>query len=346
MEMGLGLVLGANLGSAINPLLEGAGRQDPAARRLPLGNLVTRLAGLAVVGAFFAEIAAFVPRLGPTPARALADFHTLFNLGVALVFLPVVGPFARALARFLPKPEVADPGAPLHLDPEARETPALALGLAARETLRMADVVAEMLLGLRQTLTAASRTQIEVVRRLDDVLDRLNTAVKAYVLSIPPDRLTPKDTQRLGQVLAFATNLEHAGDLVDRNLLSVAARKLKRGVSFSPEGEADLIRLVDRLSVNLRTAAALFVSGDAAAARLLAAEKETFRAIESEAVADHFRRLQSGESDTVEVSALHLDALRDLKRINSHLVEGAAYPLLEATGALRPTRLRPAGKAG
>jgi phosphate:Na+ symporter len=128
--------------------------------------------------------------------------------------------------------------------------------------------------------------------------------------------------------------------------LSVAARKLKRGVSFSPEGEAEIIGLVDRLSANLRTAAALFVSGDVGAARLLAAEKEAFRIIEGEAVTAHFRRLQSGQSDTVDVSALHLDALRDLKRINSHLVEGAAYPLLQASGALRPTRLRPAGKSG
>lgn len=346
LETGLALVLGANLGAALNPVFEGGGARDPAARRLPVGNLITRLAGLAIAGLGFTWIADYAAKLGPSPARALADFHTLFNLAVAVLFLPFVGPFARALERFLPKPEVADPGAPLHLDPHARETPGLALGLAARETLRMADVVEEMLSGLRTTLTASSRSQIEAVRRLDDVLDRLNAAIKAYVLSIPQERLRDDDAARLAQVLAFATNLEHAGDLVDRNLLSVAARKLKRGVSFSPEGEADLIALVDRLSANLRTAAALFVSGDLAGARQLAAEKEAFRAIESDGVAAHYRRLQSGQSDTVETSSLHLDALRDLKRINSHFVEGAAYPLLEASGALRPTRLRPAGKGG
>ena len=345
VETGIALVLGANLGSALNPLLEGAGRRDPAARRLPLGNLVTRLAGLAVAGVAFSEIAALAPRLGPTPARAIADFHTLFNLALAVIFLPFVGPFARALQRFLPAPEAADPAAPLHLDPRARETPALAIGLAARETLRMSDVVLEMLTGLRQTLTGSSRTQIEAVRRLDDVLDKLNAAVKAYLLSIQPEALSARDSQRLAQVLAFATNLEHAGDLVDRNLLSVAARKLKRGVSFSAEGEAEIIALVERLASNLRLAAALFVSGDASAARRLAAEKEAFRVVESEAVAAHFRRLQSGHTNTVDTSALHLEALRDLKRINSHLVEGAAYPLLEAAGALRPTRLRPAGKS-
>ncbi|HEX3699563.1 MAG TPA: Na/Pi cotransporter family protein [Phenylobacterium sp.] len=345
-ETGLAIVLGANLGSAINPLLERVGGGDPSARRLPIGNLVTRLAGLAVAGVFFSELAANADRLGPTPARALADFHTLFNLATAVVFLPFVRPFARALERFLPKPETVDPGAPQHLDPAARETPAVALALAARETLRMADTVQDMLAGLRQTLSASSRSQIEAVRRLDDVLDKLNAAIKAYLLSIPSEALKPHDSERLAQILAFATNLEHAGDLVDLNLLGVAARKLQRGVSFSAEGEADLVALVDRLSANLRLAAALFVSRDESAARLLVAEKEAFRVIEAEGVAAHFRRLQSGRSETVETSSLHLDALRDLKRINSHLVEGAAYPILEASGALRPTRLRPPGKAG
>src|SRR5207237_10013048 len=140
-------------------------------------------------------------------------------------------------------------------------------------------------------------------------------AIKAYLSSISPELLKPADAERLAQVLAFATNMEHAGDLVDRNLLSVATRRLKRGLSFSAEGEADLIRLVDRLLANLRLAASLFVNGDEDAARLLAAEKEAFRAVEADAVAAHYRRLQSGNISTVETSSLHLDALRDLKRV-------------------------------
>src|SRR5690606_20927056 len=42
------LVLGANIGTAINPILETTGGGDPAARRLPLGNLGTRLGGCIV----------------------------------------------------------------------------------------------------------------------------------------------------------------------------------------------------------------------------------------------------------------------------------------------------------
>ena len=153
--------------------------------------------------------------------------------------------------------------------------------------------------------------------------------------------MSKADHRRMAEILTFATNLEHAGDLVDRNLLSVASRKLKRGVSFSPEGEAELVHLTDRLLANVRLAAQVFLSGDEGAARVLVAEKEAFRASESEGVTAHFERLRSGNINTVETSSLHLDALRDLKRINSHLVEGSAYPLLQSRGELLPTRLRP-----
>ena len=73
LDTGLALVLGANLGSAINPLLEGAGWSDPAAQRVPFGNLLNRLFGVAVAVAAFKFVAPFADQLGPTPARALAN---------------------------------------------------------------------------------------------------------------------------------------------------------------------------------------------------------------------------------------------------------------------------------
>jgi phosphate:Na+ symporter len=348
LDAGLALVLGANLGSAINPLLEGAGASDPASRRVPMGNLVTRMVGVVAVVVGFRLVAAYAGQLGPTPARALANFHTLFNLVLAAAFLPWIGGFAKLLVRLLPqRNEGHEPGAPLYLDPAIRETPALAIGAATRETLRMADTLEAMLTGLRVALASPTRGGIEAIRQLDDVLDRLNTAIKAYLISIAPtlapQALRPADAERLAQVLAFATNLEHAGDLVDRNLAGVAKRRLQRGVAFSPEGEADLTALVGRVIANLRLAASLFVSGDEDAARRLVAEKDTFRAVEADAVGAHYRRLQSGNASTVDTSSLHLDALRDLKQVNSHLIEGAAYPVLRAHGALLPSRLRAAG---
>jgi phosphate:Na+ symporter len=154
------------------------------------------------------------------------------------------------------------------------------------------------------------------------------------------------DHKRVREVLAFALNMEHAGDIVDKNLLAHAAKKIRRGLAFSKEGQAELLGAVDRLIANTRAAAALFVTEDVRAARLLAAEKEAFRDVEAQATQAHFDRLRAGRIEAAETSSLHLDILRDLKRVNTHLVAAAAYPVLESKGELLSSRLRPDEEEG
>ncbi|MGB6132076.1 MAG: PhoU domain-containing protein [Acidobacteriaceae bacterium] len=216
----------------------------------------------------------------------------------------------------------------------------IAVAAAAREALRLADVLDAMLRGLRVVLETGDRRQVGEVKRMDDVLDKLNAAIKVYLTSLEPDSLNDSDRRRITEILTFATNLEQAGDIVDRGLLTLVSKKIKRGLAFSKEGEVELLGMIDRLIANAPAAASVFMTGDERAARLLASEKEAFRNLESEATASHFARLRSGRPETAETSALHLDALRDLKAINSHLVAAAAYPALEEKGELLSSRLR------
>jgi phosphate:Na+ symporter len=335
------LVLGANLGTAINPVLEGAAGDDPAAKRLPVGNLLNRVLGVVVALALLGPIGRLMVAVEPDDARAVADFHTAFNLVLAALFFPLLPAYAALLRRWLPsRVDPADPARPLYLDPAARETPVVALGGAAREALRLADVLEAMLQGLRDVLERDDRRRLAETKRLDNVLDKLDAAIKAYLGTLDPEAMTEADHERAREVLSFALNMEHAGDVVDRNLLGLATKKIKRGLAFSRDGETELLALVDRLLANTRAAAALFVTEDARAARLLAAEKEAFRDVEGSATMAHLERLRAGRTETVETSSLHLDILRDLARVNAHLVAAAAYPVLESRGALLPSRLR------
>jgi phosphate:Na+ symporter len=340
-EAAFALVLGANLGTAINPVLEGATGGDPAAKRLPLGNLLNRLLGVGIALAALPYVGPWLVTIDPDNSRVVADFHTAFNLILALIFLPLLTPYASLLRRWLPA-QIAegDPSRPMYLDLSAQEIPVIALGAAAREALRLADVLESMLQGLRDVFERGDRRQINGTKRLDDILDCLNTAIKTYLTSLDPEALSDADHRRVTEILTFATNMEQAGDIVDKNLLGLATKKLKRGLAFSKEGEAELLTMIDRLTANLRASASLFMTEDERAARLLVAEKEAFRNLEALATACHFERLRSGRVDTAETSSLHLDALRHLKQINTHLVAAAAYSVLESKGELLPSRLR------
>jgi phosphate:Na+ symporter len=203
----------------------------------------------------------------------------------------------------------------------------------------MADVLETMLHAALDGLDRGDRKRIAEIKRLDDVLDRLNSAIKAYLTALDPEALDADDDRRLSEILAFVTNLEHAGDIVERGVAAHLAKRLRRNLSFSREGIAEIRQMLQRLALNVRTAAAVFMTDDVRAARGLLGEKEVFRDLETRATEGHFARIRAGRMESVETSSLHLDLLRDLKRINAH-VASAAYPVLEKRGELLSSRLR------
>jgi len=125
----LALVLGANLGSALNPLVEGLGSENPAHRRMPLGNLLNRLVGCIIFLPLLTPVVNLLESIESNPVRLAADFHTVFNVIMALAFIFLLGPFAKMLERLLPEIKTtADPAIPIYLDEGVIETPPVALG--------------------------------------------------------------------------------------------------------------------------------------------------------------------------------------------------------------------------
>jgi phosphate:Na+ symporter len=336
----LAMVLGANLGSALNPLIETSQPGNLASRRLPIGNLLTRVVGCALVLPFLIPISELLQRYEPNPARLAADFHTAFNVLLALMFIGPLDFIATRLTRWLPEqPKSADPGTPVYLDSSATGAPAVALVCAAREVLRMGDVVESM---LRQAMTALltnDRKLVADISRMDDALDSLNEAVKLYVTRMTRDSLDDRDGYRAMEIISFSINLEHVGDIIDKNLMDLASKKIRRGITFSKEGEADLVEFHQQVVDSLRLSVGIFMSGDIEVARQLIAAKALLREREFALAERYLSRLREGTPDTIESYSLDLDILRDLKRIHSHLCS-AAYPVLERAGALQRSRLK------
>jgi phosphate:Na+ symporter len=336
----LAMVLGANLGSALNPLIETSQPGNLASRRLPIGNLLTRVVGCALVLPFLIPISELLQRYEPNPARLAADFHTAFNVLLALMFIGPLDFIATRLTRWLPEqPKSADPGTPVYLDSSATGAPAVALVCAAREVLRMGDVVESM---LRQAMTALltnDRKLVADISRMDDALDSLNEAVKLYVTRMTRDSLDDRDGYRAMEIISFSINLEHVGDIIDKNLMDLASKKIRRGITFSKEGEADLVEFHQQVVDSLRLSVGIFMSGDIEVARQLIAAKAQLREREFALAERYLTRLREGTPDTIESYSLDLDILRDLKRVHSHLCS-AAYPVLERAGALQRSRLK------
>jgi phosphate:Na+ symporter len=339
----LALTVGANLGTAITPLLEGGRPGDPASRRLPLGNLIMRSIGCLLVLPFLHSIAAELSHFEPNASRMTAYFHVALNMGTALLFMAPLGQIASLLKKLLPEQKKpADPALPIYLDEEALRIPSVALACASREVLHMGDVVESM---LRQAMTALmnnDRKLVAEVSRIDNIADRLDEAVKLYVTRLTRESLEEADGLRAMEIIAFSINLEHMGDIVDKNLMELASKKIKRRLTFSAEGAAELTAFHQEVLENLKLAFGVFMTQDVKAARQLIAEKTKLRNAELSAAENHLARMRDGRLESIESSSLHLDILRDLKRIHSHICS-VAYPVLERAGELQPNRLKNPG---
>ena len=340
-KLALALVIGANIGGALAPYMAQSGA-DVEARRVPLANLMTRaVVGVALLP-FLGPIAEGLSLIDASATRLPVNFHTAYNIAASLVFLPLVDVVAWACRRLLPaEPVVDDPGKPRHLDPNVLDSPAEALGCALRETLNLGDRVADMLRGTIDVFERNDPKAVKAIEAADDAVDRLYEAIKLYLIQTSRTELGEEDGKRYIEILTFTTNLEHIGDIIDKNLMELAAKKIRNRYAFSPEGMAELRAFHARVLENLRLALNVFTTRDITLARRLVAEKTAMREAETKAADSHFARLREGRPESIETSSIHMDVIRDLKRINGHLAS-VAYPILEAAGELADTRLKEA----
>ena len=333
------IVLGINLGAAF-PAVTATLAEPRSVRRIPLGNLLFRMTGVILAVLLVDYAAPYVIAIEADPVRQVVNFHLLFNLALGALFIGLIAPAAQLTERLLPDlPEASeDPTGPRHLDDGLLETPSLALGMAARETLRMGDTVEEMLVKTMRVFQTDDPKLRAEVEQADDQVDTLHEAIKLYLTRLSRDELEQEDSQRAVDIITFTTNLEHVGDIIDNNLMDLASKKAKHKLRFSEQGFAELTQMHGRLLETVRMALTVFMSQDLDTARALIARKDQFRLMELRGTEQHLERLRSGQAASVETSALHLDILRDFKRINSHLTS-VAYPILEAAGELRRSRL-------
>jgi phosphate:Na+ symporter len=211
--------------------------------------------GIALAMPFLQSIADVFAALQPDMAKMTAEFHIAFNVALAAVFIGALDPLARLLERIFPvRKTVTDPSAPRYLDESLLETPSLALADASRETLRMGDVVEVMLQQVMIALMTDNRVLVDEVSRMDNTVDRLDEAIKLYVTKLTRGSLHEHEGRRATEIISFVINLEHIGDIIDKNLSEVAAKKIKRKLQFSSEGAAELTSFHKRVLESLKIA--------------------------------------------------------------------------------------------
>ena len=339
-DVALGLVLGANLGSGLLAVITTA-RSNIEVRRVPLGNLIFKVLGVIMVAPFVGLWLRHVRPYLSDPASLAVMFHLSFNLLVGLVFIGWTQTVSGWVEKLLPKPQKSTIGERQHhLDPSALATPSLAISCAAREALYQADMVETMLRGMLDVIRRDDLVLARELRKMDDTVDALYSAIKYYLTKISREALDENESRRWTDIISFTINMEQIGDIIERVLIDIEDKKIKPQRQFSEAGMAEIVELHERLIDNLRLGMSVFLNGNVRDAQKLLEEKARFRDLERAYASTHLGRLSANTLQSQETSSLHIDLISDLKRINSHICS-IAYPILDSAGALAPNRLLP-----
>lgn len=343
LTLALYMVLGANMGGTIAPLISTL-RDNPDAMRIPLGNMLIRIIGVLAVIPFIQFALPYLSMWEVDHAKQVVDFHTAFNIVLALSFLPFTGMLNKLLKKALPdRPLSDDPGRTRYLNDKDLDIPSVALASAARETLRMGDIIQKMLEDTLQVFKSNDEKLMNRVREEDDTVDKIYNGIKNYMAKLSQEFMDPKEAMRYVQILTFSTNLEHIGDVIDKNLMALAQKKIKSQNSFSDAGFREIEHIHRLVLESVQLAQSLFISGDKDTARRLIEGKDVIRKAETDGMTTHIHRLRSALPETIATSSLHLDIIRDYRRINAY-ISTVAYPILEESGEVHKTRLIPKKK--
>ncbi|MCU9946347.1 Na/Pi cotransporter family protein [Pseudomonas sp. PDM13] len=328
LKVALCLVIGANVGSGILAMIS-ATSQNAAGRRVALGSLLFKLVGCLLVLPVVGPAAEWLDSWSFSTAELVIAFHVLYNSGRCLLMLPLTPYMARFCDWLLPDREQAtDVAKPRHLDKSALDTPSLALANAVRETLRLGDIVEQMLHNLLKLMRGGDALLGKEIHRLDDDIDALYTAIKLYLARMPREDLSERDSRRWAEIIELTINLEQAGDLIERMVGDVQHKKTSQQRSFSEAGLADIAELHQQLVNNLRLSLSVFLNGDLENAKRLRRAKQRFRILERRLSHAHVERLHHQVVQSIETSALHLGLISDMKRLNS-LFCAISYAVLD-----------------
>ncbi len=327
LKASLYIIFGANIGTCATALI--AGFRSPAeARRVAWAHVFFKVLGVLLFLPFLAPFQTLVAATTADLSRQIANAHTLFNVIMAVCFLPFTGLFAKLITKLVPEKEEEKKFGPLYLDEHVIGTPAIALGQATREVLRASDIVREMLMGAVKVFQRDDPAAIAEIKDKDNLIDLLDRHIRLYLTRLSSSRLTESQSRRNVAVLETSRNLENIGDIIDRNLMPLAEKRINKGITFSQEGMEQINLFHKRILENFDTAISAFATHDRDLADRVLRNKEELGVMERELVQAHLDRLRKGLRESIETSHVHLDLIGNLARINS-LITHIIYPIAE-----------------
>ena len=343
LDAGIPLIMGANIGTCITAGLASIGASREA-KRVALAHVMFKIVGVLLFIFWVPWFADIIRAISPASTevgmdnlsavvpRQIANAHTIFNVGLAFMFIPFTGVFAKIILKIFP--DVEDERdltiATWHLDDSAIETPALALDLARSEIARMAKITGRMMNGFIKPFLKndpgmdrvhPQLTVMEGIEMRERKLDFLEKKIKKYLLQIGQEQLSDTQIAEVFGMITISSQMESIGDIMERNLRPLVTKKRALQLDFSDEGKKELVKYNLKVCKQFSRLEKTFSELDPNRAKKVMVKEEKYLNLEHQYRESHFQRLHAARQESVETDAIHTELLEMMKQINHHTGE-------------------------
>ncbi len=328
LEGAIAVVFGANIGTTITAIIASLNSSIDA-KRVAIANIMLRIVAVLLVILWIPLFADFIRWITPSGEgmygalpRQIANAHTVFNIGMTLLFLPFSKIIADLLVKALPEKPVTDPKFRLkYIEDRHVTSPMVAMAQIKREIVRMAEKVQIMINEIPAALKEDITDRVEAIEERDDQIDFFRRNIPKYITRVTESELDEDQSNECMRYMWVVTELELIGDDISKVICPMLKKKINKGLEFSKEGEAEIFDYHGKIAERFEKAIAAFSADNKPLANEVLEARRDLAILHRTYRKRHYERLMKDVAATKETASIHIDLLNSLKKINSHITD-------------------------
>lgn len=251
-------------------------------------------------------------------ARQIAMGFTFMPIINHLIVFPNLKLVLRLFNRIFPERETPKPfGAEYIKDSLINKSVELSLMMVHKEIIRVSDLIRLMIREMKSAFRSKNTDVMSQVSELDSKVDRLHKVIIPFLARLSQEEMSDIQSQLCINYMYIQNELESIGDVIDKNIMSLAVKKMDQNLIFSEEGFHELEHLIYRINRNFDYLCKALRDNDSRHALTVLSlhknkEEEKYKEL-------HIERLYKGKSESIATSSVHLDLISYFSRINNHI---------------------------
>ncbi|SHG94636.1 Na/Pi cotransporter family protein [Ornithinibacillus halophilus] len=310
----LPLVLGANVGSTI-PVIVSSLTSSLEGRKLAFFTFFFKCTGVILAFIFLFYIWNPIELIPGTSERKIANFHTFFNLAIALIFLPLLPLVVKLFDYVFPKKTVEQMFT-VKLDDKMLEVPEEALSSSKRQIVKLATVVFDDMIK-RLSPYMEGKHEGNSLKQVEMIIDESYIKIQQYLLKLGQRDLTNSQSNQEVKLLNILNEIEHIGDTVIR-FISMAEKVHDQKIELSEKDLQQLKELLTHIEQTYQNSLQAFKHDDHNIARETIQSQSLIYQFENDIKFEHFNSLINKHEYNPKISAVYLDITNQLLQVYHH----------------------------